>query len=641
MSEGRDATRTAPVAASASRGWPGTVPLNAVPHATRDRPAKRQAPNVACIMMQKDERFLLRPWLAYYGYLFGFENIFVFDNGSQLAEVRAVQAEYESKGVTVYRHYASQEDYRAKATIIGDQIKRLDIGQRYDFLIPLDCDEFILLKNDRGYTSSRDEVLAYLSGLIGETRSLRFPYQLANHPAHPDIYHYFPFFKIFFAADTFTWMDHGHHEGESRKAAGYRDTQLIHLHFHHLPLDWQVAKARQSWVGSVSTDDRGKLADYKGPSGHLVPYFLSTKDQYYEAFLDKVHFYLPQFRELLNSLGAPLDIPAEPVRDDLMVKVVGRDSASLFDGRGTTVLLPHRTPSGIAFNVAEFNEGRYVAANPDLGGSGLQPTAHYCLRGFREGRPLHPPNVPAGSPSVRTAGMMQDGPPPGDWAGLPDAGGAPARNLIAAYVADRGPIRPGPDSMRCIELGSGGHRVPGWLHTDLSATAHVLQLDVTQAFPIDDRVFDYVYSEHMIEHISFAQGRSMIRECFRIMKVGAIIRIVTPSIGFLIRLFSRDRSELEDRYIEWAMKQFVPNAPASLPSFVFNNFVRAWDHQFIYDRETMRFVLTDTGFVDIKECRIGASDHAKLRGLETVERMPDGFLELESMIFEATRPQTG
>jgi predicted SAM-dependent methyltransferase len=592
-------------------------------------------------MMQKDERFLLRPWLTYYGHLFGFENIFVFDNGSGLPEVHNVLAEYERKGVTVYRNRASREDYRAKATIIGEQIKLLDACRQYDFLIPLDCDEFIVLKTDSGYSPARNELLLHLSGLVGETRSLRFPYQLANHPSHPDIYHYFPFFKIFFAADTFTWMDHGHHEGESRKATGYRDTRLIHLHFHHLPLDWQVAKARQSWVGSVSTDDRGKLADYKGPSGHLVPYFLNTKDQYYGAFLDKVHFYLPQFRELLNSLGAPLDIPAEPVREDLMVKVVGRDSASLFDGRGTTVLLPHRTLSGIAFNVAEFNEGRYVAANPDLGASALQPTAHYCLHGFREGRPLHPPNVPAESPSARTAGMMQDGPTPGDWDGLPEPGSAPARHLIAAYVADRGPIRPGPDGMRCIELGSGGHRVPGWLHTDLSATAHVLPLDVSHAFPIDDRAFDYVYSEHMIEHITFEQGRAMIRECFRIMKAGAIIRIVTPSIGFLIRLFSCDRSELEDQYIEWAAKQFVPNAQAPLPSFVFNNFVRQWGHQFIYDRATLRFVLSDAGFVDIKECRIGQSDHAKLRDLETVERMPEGFLELESMILEGMRPRAG
>ena len=291
--------------------------------------------------------------------------------------------------------------------------------------------------------------------------------------------------------------------------------------------------------------------------------------------------------------------------------------------------------------MAEFNEALYLAANPDLAGPDLQPTTHYCLYGFRERRPLCPPPVPTGTPSTRSAEKTRESAvlnAPLDGPG-PDA--PPTRHLIASYVADQGRIRPGPDGKRCLEIGAGGHLLPGWLHTDLNATGHVLQLDVTRPFPIADGAFDYVYSEHMIEHITFEQGRRMMRECFRIMKAGSIIRVLTLSIGFLLRLFSEDRSELEDRYIGWATRNFVPGAPKPLPSLVFNNFVRGSGHQFIYDRATLRFVFSEAGFVDIKECRIGHSDHEKLRNLETVERMPEGFLELESMIFEGTRPLAG
>jgi predicted SAM-dependent methyltransferase len=612
----------------------------AIPHKVHDYPAERKMPRVACIMMQKDERFLLKPWLAYYGHLFGFENLFVFDNGSELDEVQDILAEHERKGVTVNRDHTSREAYRAKGDIIGNQITLLDACEEYDFLIPLDCDEFIVLKGDTGYTPSRDYILAYLESLIGESQALRFPYQLANHPLQPDIYHYFTFFKSFFPAGTFKWMDHGHHEGQSRKAEGFKDTHLIHLHFHCKPLDLQVEQARQSWVGSVSTDDRRKLADYRGPSAHLVSYFLQTKKEYYAGFLDMVHFYLPEFRELLKSLNAPLDLPTEPVEEDLVVKVGGRDAASSFDGHGTTILVPPQTPSTVGFVVSEFNETRYLAANPDLARSDMRPTAHYCLYGFREGRPLRPPTAPLGATVTHRANTKQESAIPA----LSLSGPASAllqMIAITSYLANEGPIRPGPDGKRCIEFGAGGHHLPGWLHTDLDATGHVVHLDVTQPFPIPDRVFDYVYSEHMIEHITFAQGRFMIRECFRIMKAGSIIRIVTPSIGFLLRLFSEDRSDLENRYIEWATNQFMSGAPKALPSLVFNNFVRQWGHQFIYDRATLRFVLSEAGFVDIKEHRIGHSDHEKLRDLETVARMPEGFLELESMILEGMRPPVG
>ena len=39
-------------------------------------------PKVACVMMQKDEAILLEPWLTYHGHLFGLENLFVIDDGS-------------------------------------------------------------------------------------------------------------------------------------------------------------------------------------------------------------------------------------------------------------------------------------------------------------------------------------------------------------------------------------------------------------------------------------------------------------------------------------------------------------------------------------------------------------------------------
>jgi len=177
--------------------------------------------------------------------------------------------------------------------------------------------------------------------------------------------------------------------------------------------------------------------------------------------------------------------------------------------------------------------------------------------------------------------------------------------------------------------------------TDLDPTDDQVHLDVTEPFPIESESFDYVYSQHMIEHLPFESGRFMVRECFRVLKPGGTMRIVTPSIDFLFRLFSSRESTLVDRYIKWVTKEFAPNAPRPLASIVFNNFVRARGHQFIYDRATLQLILEEAGFSDIRERQIGQSDQAKLRDLETIDRLPDGFLELESMILEATRPPAG
>ncbi len=190
-----------------------------------------------------------------------------------------------------------------------------------------------------------------------------------------------------------------------------------------------------------------------------------------------------------------------------------------------------------------------------------------------------------------------------------------------------------------LQIGGSSDVKEGWLNTDLfPPTETVLQLDATKTFPVPDRCFDYVYSQHMIEHISFEDGCFMLRECYRVLKPGGVVRIATPAIEFLINLFSPDRSRIEDAYIAWAIQAFAPDALAILPAFVMNNFVRAWGHTFIYDRPTLRLALERAGFMDVTERDLNESPCPALRDLENEKRMPPGFLRLETLIFEGTRP---
>ena len=77
-------------------------------------------------------------------------------------------------------------------------------------------------------------------------------------------------------------------------------------------------------------------------------------------------------------------------------------------------------------------------------------------------------------------------------------------------------------------------------------------------------------------------------------------------------------------------------APKNATS-VINNYVRDWGHQFIYDFDTLKFLLLDVGFMDVVECKILNSDHRALKCLEHVDRHPEGFLELESLIVECKK----
>lgn len=205
------------------------------------------------------------------------------------------------------------------------------------------------------------------------------------------------------------------------------------------------------------------------------------------------------------------------------------------------------------------------------------------------------------------------------------------RRLVRRYLA-----QPGPHG---LHVGF-GHRVfPGWLNGDINTRrTDALRFDATRRFPLPDACLDHVYSEHMIEHVPYAGGRAMLAECFRVLRPGGRIRIVTPDLQFLVDLAGEPKSELQEAYIHWACNRYVPDAPAPSACFAINNFVRNWRHTFIYDKPTMAHALEASGFREVREYPLNRSEVPQLAGLENETRMAPGFLELESMVFEAEKP---
>jgi hypothetical protein len=56
--------------------------------------------------------------------------------------------------------------------------------------------------------------------------------------------------------------------------------------------------------------------------------------------------------------------------------------------------------------------------------------------------------------------------------------------------------------------------------------------------------------------------------------------------------------------------------------------------QFVYDEASLTASLLMTGFFKIKRMALNVSEDPELQGLEHVERLPPGFLELETMTLE-------
>ncbi len=200
---------------------------------------------------------------------------------------------------------------------------------------------------------------------------------------------------------------------------------------------------------------------------------------------------------------------------------------------------------------------------------------------------------------------------------------------IGRYVAS--------NRVRKLQLGAGRNSLPGWLNTDLARkSGRVVFLDITKPFPIDDDTFDYVYCEHMIEHISWYESLIMLQECRRILKPGGTIRIATPDLEVLVGLYNHNEGLLAERYIRWKTDRYLKGIPVYKASFVINNAFRNWGHQFLYDGDLLEMAMRNAGFIDIRRCSPGESADENLRGIERHgEKAGDEEMNVfETMVFE-------
>jgi predicted SAM-dependent methyltransferase len=94
--------------------------------------------------------------------------------------------------------------------------------------------------------------------------------------------------------------------------------------------------------------------------------------------------------------------------------------------------------------------------------------------------------------------------------------------------------------MKKLNLGCGERHAKGWINLDFNSnhpdvTAH----NLLRPLPFADDSFDVVYSSHVLEHFAKNEGERLVKECFRVLKPGGILRLVVPDLEQTCREYLR------------------------------------------------------------------------------------------------------
>jgi hypothetical protein len=240
-----------------------------------------------------------RHGLAYHAALFGYENIYVLDNGSSHLDFIKCLDSARNKGVNI----KSNPDVSAflnKGEYLVDWARSIGLGKEGDgFLLFLDADEFICVDRIHTSASTFHESLMLEFERIAHSRAsvFRINKGYANIPGSQ--YSYLisgnGAQKVVVrqsAMQGFS-LDHGYHcynwsTGMDSAGSLYVEhTDLCFLHFNNKPWEQFKQAALSKLSPFVDTDDRVALADFNGPGVHLVRPLLGGVDEYCDYIKSK------------------------------------------------------------------------------------------------------------------------------------------------------------------------------------------------------------------------------------------------------------------------------------------------------------------------------------------------------------------
>lgn len=203
-------------------------------------------------------------------------------------------------------------------------------------------------------------------------------------------------------------------------------------------------------------------------------------------------------------------------------------------------------------------------------------------------------------------------------------------HLVAEYLRTH--------DVRKLQIGAGPSNLDGWLNTDIAPSRGQGYLDATETFPFPDQSFQYVFSEHLIEHLPYEGGQLMLRESYRVLAPGGRIRVATPDLTKFVELFQEEQPESMRSYQDHKLVWHRWPETADPACFILSMQLREWGHQFVYSPKMIRASLESAGFSQIQQFAVNESDDPALRGIEHV---PPGDLHsakhYESMVWEAVR----
>ncbi len=119
--------------------------------------------------------------------------------------------------------------------------------------------------------------------------------------------------------------------------------------------------------------------------------------------------------------------------------------------------------------------------------------------------------------------------------------------------------------MKLLNLGCGSRYHSDWTNIDFTSNnEYVIAHNLLEGIPFSNNKFNVLYHSHVLEHFNKDDAKNFLKECYRVMAVDGVIRIVIPDLEQIVESYInalntvlQDTSEINKANYDWTVIELI------------------------------------------------------------------------------------
>ena len=182
-------------------------------------------------------------------------------------------------------------------------------------------------------------------------------------------------------------------------------------------------------------------------------------------------------------------------------------------------------------------------------------------------------------------------------------------------------------------------------HAGVPWNKNVFIHDIRKPLPFADASAAVVYASHVLEHLYVEEAQQLVREAFRVLSGGGVLRVVVPDLEAIVQEYvnksitgkplAGPELRAADLFNRRLLMRWPSPSTAKLPYRIYAAWQDFHSHKWMYDLDSLTHLLRWAGFIEVEAKSCHESRVPDIKSVEDPSRIVNGGICVEGVRPEA------